>query len=80
MKERLIYLGAATLLVLIIVNSVKPLPLREVQESDKQNFDNSNLPTTLKPPTRLNEGEPLPSLSLPKKNFLNISFKPRFDT
>jgi hypothetical protein len=80
-KQKLMYLGAGVLLLLIIVNSTKPLPLKEVQEEPgNKNFDSNSLPITLKPPTRLSDNEPLPTSNLPKKNFFNIAFKPRFDT
>jgi len=79
-KEKLIYSSVGILLVLILINSTKSLPLKEVGETtDNKNFDNSTLPSELKPPTRLNEGEPFPQTNVPKKSFSNISFKPRFD-
>ena len=79
-KEKLIYSSVGILLVLILINSTKSLPLKEVGESTDKNFDNSTLPSELKPPTRLSDNEPLPTSNLPKKNFFNIAFKPRFDT
>jgi hypothetical protein len=80
-KEKLIYSSVGILLVLILINSTKSLPLKEVGESTdtNKNFDNSTLPFELKPPTRLSEGEPMPQTNVPKKSFSNISFKPRFD-
>jgi hypothetical protein len=79
-KEKLIYSSVGILLILILINSTKSLPLKEVGEStDNKNFDNSTLPSELKPPTRLSEGEAMPQTNVPKKSFSNISFKPRFD-
>lgn len=79
-KEKLIYSSVGILLVLILINSTKSLPLKEVGETDiNKNFDNSTLPSELKPPTRLNEGEQMPQTNVPKKGFSNITFKPRFD-
>ena len=79
-KEKLIYSSVGILLILILINSTKSLPLKEVGENtDNKSFDNSTLPSELKPPTRLNEGEPFPKTNVPKKGFSNITFKPRFD-
>ena len=77
-KEKIIYLGAGVLLLLIIINSSKSLPLKEIEENESKNFDSSRLPFGLKPPIRLGETEPLPETKAPKRNF-NLSFQPRFD-
>jgi hypothetical protein len=81
-KKNLIYAGVGVLIVLIIYNSTKKMELKEVTEkpADNKNFDNSLLPANIKPPLRLNDGEPIPTPV--KKDFtLNlIGVYPRFDT
>ena len=80
-KKKHFIAGVGVLLLLIVVNSMKPPKLTEVSEnSEPKNFDSSSLPDTHKPPSRLNEGEQLPQRRLPMKNFSNILLKPRFDT
>jgi hypothetical protein len=76
-KEQMLYGGLAVLLLVIVVYSAKPLTLKEVEEDTNKNFDASKLPSQLKPPTRLIDGEPLPILNPPKR--MNLSFSPRLD-
>jgi hypothetical protein len=80
-KKKLFIAGVGVVLLLIVINSVKPPKLREISEdSEPKNFDSGRLPDTHKPPAKLNDGEPLPQRRLPMKNFSNIVLKPRFDT
>ena len=76
-KEQMFYGGLAVFLLVIVVYSAKPLTLKEVQEEKNLNFDASNLPSQLKPPLRLMDGESLPILNPPKR--MNLSFSPRLD-
>jgi hypothetical protein len=81
-KEHLIYAGVGLLVLLILINSTKEVKLKEVSEDkvDVKNFDHTNLPTELKPPYRLAEGEQLPRPIRRNLNLQGISIKPRFDT
>jgi hypothetical protein len=80
-KEHLIYAGVGLLVLLILINSTKEVKLKEVSEDkvDVKNFDHTNLPTELKPPYRLAEGEQLPRPIRRNLNLQGISIKPRFD-
>jgi len=80
-KEHLIYAGVGLLVLLILINSTKEVTLKEVSEDkvDVKNFDYTNLPTGLKPPYRLAEGEQLPRPIRRNLNLQGISIKPRFD-
>lgn len=80
-KEHLIYAGVGLLVLLILINSTKEVKLKEVSEDkvDVKNFDYTNLPTGLKPPYRLAEGEQLPRPIRRNLNLQGISIKPRFD-
>jgi len=82
-KKSLIYVGVGALVVLIVYNSTRKIELKEVTDagiSNKQNFDHSSLPSTLTPPYKLAEGEPLPPPI--KKGFTlnSIGIKARFDS
>jgi hypothetical protein len=81
-KKHIFLLSVVAIGVLIFVNSNKKIQMVEVEEptpSEKKSFDSSNLPLTLMPPTRLDEGEPLPNNNI-KKNFSSIfNLKPRLD-
>jgi len=80
-KEHLIYAGVGVLVLLILINSTKEVELKEISEDkvDVKNFDYTNLPTGLKPPYRLAEGEQLPRPIRRNLNLQGISIKPRFD-
>lgn len=80
-KEHLIYAGVGLLVLLILINSTKEVTLKEVSEDkvDVKNFDYTNLPSVLKPPYRLAEGEQLPRPIRRNLNLQGISIKPRFD-
>jgi hypothetical protein len=82
-RKHIFLLGLVTLGVLIYANSNKKLDMVEVEETkdttEKKSFDSSTLPLTLMPPTRLGDGEPLPTNTI-KKNFSNVfNLKPRLD-
>jgi hypothetical protein len=70
-KKQLVYLGIGAFFGLIIYNSIRQDKLKEVKDSstNKENFTTDSLPSNLKPPYRLMEGEQLPNTSVPKKNF-----------
>lgn len=81
-KKHLVLLGILAFGVLVFINSNKKLDMVEVEEpteSDKKSFDSSTLPLTLMPPTKLEDGEPIPATKI-KKNFSSIlNVKPRLD-
>lgn len=78
-KKVLIYASVGLLSLAIIYCSTRKPILVEVSEiKDVQAFDNSALPSHLKPPFRMADGEPLPELKV-KKALTGIIFKPRFD-
>ena len=53
---------------------------RKIVKRVKKNFDSSTLPVFLKPPNRLNEGENIPKLNVPKRVLgFNMTPKKRFD-
>jgi len=71
-KKKWAYVGIGLFCLLVIVNSTKkvqlnPVPVSEVDESNTKSFDNAVLPTYLKPPIRLKEGDNLPKLNVPKR-------------
>lgn len=80
-KKKLIYAGVGIFLLLVIYNSTKKMELKEVTaEPDNKNFDNSLLPPSIKPPLRINDGDPIPT-PVKKEFTLNlIGTYPRFDT
>lgn len=80
-KKKFIYVGVGIFLLLVICNSTKKMELKEVTaEPDNKNFDNTSLPPSIKPPLRINDGEPIPS-PVKKEFTLNlIGAYPRFDT
>jgi hypothetical protein len=79
--KKLIYAGVGLLVVLIVYNSTRKMQLVSISEpSTKNNFDSSSLPSFLKPPHRINDGEPIPA-PVKKEFSLNlIGVYPRFDT
>ena len=78
-KKKLFYIGLAALGVLIVYSSTRKPKLEEVKGTqDQKSFDNSNLPTQLKPPYKMAEGDKFPTLNT--KKLIGISFKPRFDS
>lgn len=82
-KKKLFYIGLAALGFLIVYSSIRKPELEEqgleeVKETkDQMFFDNSKLPNLLKPPYKMAEGDPFPTLN--EKKMTGISFKPRFD-
>lgn len=79
--NKMIYAGVGLLVFLVLVNSTKKVVLEEVSEPSKsKSFDASKLPVDLRPPKKLQEGEPLPK-NMAKRNlsFNSLAFKPRFD-
>jgi hypothetical protein len=81
-KKQMVYVGVGALVLLILISSTKKVVLQEVtnENTGSKTFDNTSLPSQLRPPYKLAEGEPLPRL--PKKNysFSGMGLKPRFDT
>ena len=87
-KKKWVYVGIGLFCLLVIINSTKkvqlnPVSVSEVDESSTKSFDNTALPTYLKPPTRLKEGDNLPKLNVPKRlmgfTLGGTKPKPRFD-
>jgi len=80
-KKKLIYAGVGIFLLLVIYNSTKKMELKEItEEPANKNFDNESLPPSIKPPLRINDGEPIPT-PVKKEFTLNlIGAYPRFDT
>jgi hypothetical protein len=76
-KRELIYGGASLFIFLVIYASTRKEELVEAQEGEKRNFDNTKLPSLLRPPKKLAEGEPIPEGA--KRNKTN-SLLPRFDS
>jgi hypothetical protein len=71
-RNKWVYVGIGLFCLLVIVNSTKKVelnqvPISEVDESSTKSFDNAALPTYLKPPTKLKEGDNLPKLNVPKR-------------
>jgi hypothetical protein len=80
-KKQLTYLGVGALVFLVLVNSTKKVVLQEVSsESTSKSFDSTKLPSSLRPPYRLAEGEPFPELAKKSYSFNGMGLKPRFDT
>lgn len=81
-KKQMVYIGVGALVFLILVSSTKKVVLQEVlsETNPSKSFDSSSLPATLKPPYRLAEGEPLPTLAKRNYSFNSLGLKPRFDT
>ena len=82
-KKTLIYAGVGALVVFVVYSSTRKIELKEVTDatiSIKQSFDHSTLPSSLTPPYKLAEGEPLPPPV--KKGFTlnSIGLKARFDS
>ena len=80
-KEHLIYAGVGVFVLLVLLNSTKKVELKEVTNGGEveKSFDSSILPTQLKPPYKLAEGEDLPRPIKRNLNLNGISIKPRFD-
>jgi hypothetical protein len=80
-REHLIYAGVGLFVLLVLVNSTKEVNLKEVSEESLGNrtFDYSTLPSGLKPPYRLAEGDAVPRPIKKNLNLNGISIKPRFD-
>lgn len=81
-KSLLLGLGVGVLAFLIIHHSTKKLPLQEVLingGANQEPFDHSILPSSLQPPRRLSDGEPLPKTAKRSLSFNSLGIKPRFD-
>lgn len=80
-KEKMIYAGVSVFVLLVLIASTRKVSLKEVSEAQicNRNFDNSQLPSVLKPPKRLLEGEPVPSPIRKNLSLNAIGVKPRFD-
>lgn len=87
-KNKWVYVGIGLFCLLVVINStkkveLKPVPISEVDESNTKSFDNAVLPTYLKPPIRLQDGDNLPKLNVPKRlmgfTLGGTKPKPRFD-
>jgi hypothetical protein len=82
-KEKLIYAGVGLFIFLVLVNSTKKVALTEaiITDANQKSFDHSVLPSHLKPPMRLADGEPLPKTTAKRSlTFSSLGLKPRFDT
>jgi hypothetical protein len=82
-KKSLIYVGVGALVVLVVYNSTRKIELKEVTDasiSNKKSFDHSSLPSTLTPPYKLAEGEPLPPPVRKGVTLNSIGLKARFDS
>lgn len=81
-KKQMIYVGVGVLVLLVLISSTKKVVLQEVSNENtaSKTFDNNSLPSQLKPPYRLAEGEPLPRLTKKNYSFSGMGLKPRFDT
>jgi hypothetical protein len=78
-KEKMIYAGVGLFVFLVLVNSTKKVPLNEVLDTPTyKSFDDSKLPSFLRPPKRLADGEPEPSTLAKRRNF-TFGMMPRFD-
>lgn len=81
-KEQWLYIGIGAFVFLVLINSTKKVTLQEVSSVPKiKSFDASSLPFVLRPPKRMEEGEPEPkNLAKRKMSFDSLGYKPRFDT
>jgi hypothetical protein len=80
-NKKIIYAGIGVFVLLVIYNSTKKPALVEVKSlPTSNNFDASQLPSHIKPPVRLYDGQPIPA-PVKKSITLNmIGVYPRFDT
>jgi hypothetical protein len=85
-KNKWVYVGIGVFFLLIALNSTKkiqlnPIEIPKVDESEIKSFDSNSLPIYLKPPNRLNDGDKLPKLNVPKRllGFAMGTTKKRFD-
>jgi hypothetical protein len=83
-KNKWVYVGIGAFFLLVLFNSTKNVQLKSVEApnttGEQKSFDNSRLPVFLKPPNKLNEGENLPKLNVPKRVLgFTMTPKPRFD-
>jgi len=83
-KKKWVYVGIGVFFLLVALNSTKKVelqPVPQVDESTTKSFDQTSLPVYLKPPVRLNDGDKLPKLNVPKRmmGFAIGTKKPRFD-
>lgn len=82
-RKKMIYVGVALFAFLVIVNSTKKIVLEEVTSEDtNKTFDGSTLPYQLRPPYKLDEGQPIPKTIAKRTNQFSsfLGNKPRFDT
>lgn len=80
-NKKIIYAGLGVFALLVIYNSLKKPVLVEVKSLPaSNNFDANSLPSHMKPPVRLYDGQPIPA-PVKKSITLNmIGVYPRFDT
>ena len=79
-NKKIIYAGVGVFALLVIYASTRKAVLVEVQSTPTtNNFDASVLPSGIKPPKRLPDGQPIPA-PVKKSSTLNmIGVYPRFD-
>ena len=79
-NKKIIYAGLGVFALLVLYNSLRKPALVEVKSLPTSNFDASELPSHIKPPVRLYDGQPIPA-PVKKSITLNmIGVYPRFDT
>ena len=78
-KKHLVYAGIGLFFLLVVINSTKKVELKEADGADLKPFDHSSLPSSLKPPYKLAEGDELPRPIRKNLNLTSIGLKPRFD-
>lgn len=79
-NKKIIYAGVGVFALLVIYYSTRKPVLVEVQSTPAtNNFDANSLPSSIKPPKRLPDGQPIPA-PVKKSITLNmIGNHPRFD-
>jgi hypothetical protein len=82
-NKNLIVFGIGLFIIAVAYASTRKIKLQEVvgvlPSNDTKSFDASSLPSNLKPPIRLNDGDPIPT-PIKKPFTLNlIGAYPRFD-
>jgi len=80
MKKQLPYLGLGALAFLVLYFSFRKEELREVVDPsmDKKSFDQSRLPFSLRPPSKISDGEVFSKVPA-KRNLVGLPSKPRMD-
>jgi len=79
-NKKLLYAGIGAFALLVFYFSTRKSELKEVSEetAGNKNFDHSSLPSHLKPPYMMRDGETFES-AIKQKSLTGISFKQRFD-